>query len=141
MFTHVMVGANDLEKMVVFYDHVLSHTDFERSTPLDDVGPAGIIWQKRGQRWPQFAIRHPINGTPATAGNGVQVSFACRSPEAVDAAWRSAMFKGGSDEGAPGNRPIYSDDFYAAYARDPEGNKICFLYCQEFSLDELSDGS
>ncbi len=50
MFTHVMVGANDLEKMGAFYDYVLSHTDFERSPPLDNLGPAGIIWQKRGQR-------------------------------------------------------------------------------------------
>ncbi|MEQ8349384.1 MAG: VOC family protein [Sneathiellaceae bacterium] len=133
MFSHVMIGANDLDGMVAFYDAVLAHAGLERTTPLRPVGPAGILWQKDGQRWPQFALRAPIDGRPASAGNGVQVSFMCRSPAAVQAAWATALAGGGSDEGPPGDRPVYSDDFYAAYARDPEGNKLCFLHCREFA--------
>ncbi|WP_274426933.1 VOC family protein [Chelativorans sp. YIM 93263] len=133
MFSHVMIGANDLGRMVAFYDAVLARIGLDRTTSLQSVSPAGVIWQKDRQRWPQFALRAPLNGKPASAGNGVQVSFMCSSPEAVDAAWRTALANGGSDEGGPGDRPIYSDDFYAAYVRDPEGNKLCFLYCAAFS--------
>ncbi|MCR8826693.1 VOC family protein [Pseudosulfitobacter koreensis] len=135
MFTHVMVGANDLERLVTFYDAVLQHTDFCRTTSLDDLGPAGIIWQVPGSRWPQFAIGPPQNGQAASAGNGVMVSFACRSQAAVGAAWKAALAQGGTDAGAPGERPVYSDDFHAAYVRDPEGNKLCFLHCAAFAPD------
>jgi hypothetical protein len=48
----------------------------------------------------------------------------------------AALCHGGTDEGAPGDRPVYDDDFYAAYARDPEGNKLCFLFCTEFGTDK-----
>ncbi|YCI06185.1 VOC family protein (plasmid) [Ensifer sp. D2-11] len=133
MFSHIMIGANDLERMVAFYDVVLSHAGLERTTLLQSVGPAGIIWQRDGQRWPQFALRAPFNGEPASAGNGVQISFMCSSRDAVNRAWRTALSNGGLDEGEPGDRPIYSEDFYAAYVRDPEGNKLCFLHCKAFS--------
>lgn len=132
MFSHIMIGANDLNAMAAFYDKVLAQVGLSRSTELEQVGPAGVIWQKPQERWPQFALRTPIDGHPAKAGNGVQISFKCGSHTAVDKAWQAACRNGGSDEGAPGDRPIYHEDFYAAYARDPEGNKLCFLFCQEF---------
>lgn len=133
MFSHIMIGANDLGAMVAFYDAVLDHVDLQRTTDLDQVSAAGVIWQKKQRRWPQFAIRAPFDGEPATAGNGVQVSFQCRSRSAVDQAWDAALRHGGKDEGSPGDRPVYHEDFYAAYVRDPEGNKLCFLFCREFS--------
>lgn len=133
MFTHVMIGANDLYTMVAFYDAVLGRVGLHRTTDLDQIGPAGVIWQKAQSRWPQFAIRTPINGERATAGNGVQVSFLCHSRTAVSEAWTAAIRNGGLDEGPPGDRPIYDEDFYAAYARDPEGNKLCLLFCRAFA--------
>ncbi|WP_333830150.1 VOC family protein [Pararhodobacter sp.] len=138
MFTHIMVGANDITAMVAFYDAVLAPLGLRRTTDVDatdtgTISPAGVIWQYPGQRWPQFALRHPVNGEPATAGNGVQIAFRCPSRKAVRRAWETALNRGGSDEGAPGDRPIYSDDFHAAYVRDPEGNKLCFLHCHAFS--------
>lgn len=133
MFSHIMVGANDLEMMVSFYDAVLFHAGLQRTNCTGRTNPAGIIWQARNRRWPQFAIRHPLNGQPASSGNGVQVSFQCRSRNAVRQAWKTAVEHGGVDLGAPGDRPIYSDDFYAAYVTDPEGNKLCFLFCDEFA--------
>ena len=127
MFSHVIVGANDLSIMIAFYDAVLSELGLARDSQrsLDHV--AGIIWQRPGLRWPQFALRKPFNRQPATVGNGVQISFAAQSEEAVRTAWQLALSHGGSNEGAPGFRPQYNDDFYAAYCRDPEGNKLCFV--------------
>lgn len=133
MFSHVMIGADDLDAMIAFYDAVLVHAGLRRTTGLDEDDPAGVIWQIGQQRWPQFALRRPLNEKPASAGNGVQVSFRCNSRGAVNRAWNSALDHGGSDEGAPGDRPVYSDDFYAAYVRDPEGNKLCFLFCEAFA--------
>lgn len=61
-------------------------------------------------------------------GNGTQVSFAAGSRAVVDAVWRAAIAHGGSDEGAPGLRLHYGPDYYGAYARDLEGNKLCFVH-------------
>lgn len=130
MFSHVMIGANDLVAMVTFYDAVLNTLGLARDPvqPLDC--PAGVIWQWRGRRWPQFALRRPFDGRPATVGNGVQISFAAASREEVVAAWQTAIAYAGSDEGTPSIRPQYSEDFFAAYCRDPEGNKLCFVHAQ-----------
>lgn len=128
MFSHIMLGAQDLTMMVPFYDAVLAPLDLHRDHQSDPEDPAGTIWKRVGKRWPQFAIRKPINGLPATWGNGVQISFAAHSRAIVDEAWHAAIEHGGLDEGAPGLRPKYADDFYSAYCRDPEGNKLCFVH-------------
>ncbi|WP_118133392.1 VOC family protein [Oceanicella sp. SM1341] len=127
MFSHVMIGARDVPRMVAFYDRVLAHVGLRRSTPADASDPAGALWQGEG-RWPQFALRPPFDGRPASAGNGVQIGFRCPGPEAVRAAWEEGLALGGTDEGAPGPRPRYAPDFHAAYLRDPEGNKLCFVW-------------
>lgn len=130
MFSHIIIGARDLDRLGRFYDAVLAPLglwrDPEQNEP--DGGPAGIIWTLRGRRWPQFCVQLPWNGAPAGVGNGTQVSFAASSPEAVDAAWQAAIANGGEDEGAPGLRPHYAADYYGAYARDPEGHKLCFVH-------------
>ncbi len=131
MFSHIMVGARDLKMMVAFYDAVLATLDLRRVVELDNVDEAGVIWRKGNRRWPQFALRHPLNGLPATWGNGVQISFAAPSRQGVDRAWTTAMQTGANDEGAPGVRPQYAEDFYAAYCRDPEGNKLGFVHAHD----------
>jgi catechol 2,3-dioxygenase-like lactoylglutathione lyase family enzyme len=128
MFAHIQLGVHDLHRMTAFYDEVLRHIGMVRFTDLSRVGPAGVLWRHPGTRWPQFVIHHPFNGLPATAGNGSQVSFLARSHEAVDAAWRGALARGGTDAGEPGLRPRYAADFYAAYCVDPEGHKLCFVH-------------
>lgn len=65
-------------------------------------------------------------------GETAFTSFAARFREDVDRAWAIAMQKGAYDEGTPGVRPKYADGFYAAYCRDPEGNKLCFVHAQGF---------
>ena len=79
MFSHIMVGANDIERMVTFYDAVLGVIGLVRDPNQTENSPAGIIWQRSEERWPQFAIRYPFDDRPATAGNGVQISFAMPS--------------------------------------------------------------
>jgi catechol 2,3-dioxygenase-like lactoylglutathione lyase family enzyme len=130
MFSHIMIGARDLETMTAFYDAILAPLDLRRVVELDDIDEAGVIWRKGDRRWPQFALRPPINGLPATWGNGVQISFATPSRATVESVWAMAIEKGARDEGAPGLRLRYAEDFYAAYCRDPEGNKICFVHAK-----------
>lgn len=136
MFSHIIVGARDLERLGAFYDAVLRPLGLERGEDYDDGGPAGAVWKLSGREWPQFLIQHPFNDLPATWGNGSQVSFAAPTPEAVDAAWRAALDHGGIDEGAPGIREHYGPDYYGAYVRDPEGNKLCFVHSRQLILDD-----
>ncbi|MDR6954591.1 catechol 2,3-dioxygenase-like lactoylglutathione lyase family enzyme [Ancylobacter sp. 3268] len=128
MFTHIILGARDLPRLTAFYDAVLAPLGLVRLDLADDGGPPGSMWVMPGRRWPQFFVQLPFNGLPATWGNGTQVSFAAPSPAAVDAAWRALVANGGTDEGAPGLRAQYNPDYYGAYGRDPEGNKLCFVH-------------
>lgn len=128
MFSHVNVGARDLLGLAAFYDAVLAPLGLVRAEGGTVGGRPGLLWQRPGQRWPQFCVQPPFNGLPATWSNGVQVSFAAPSRGAVDAAWQAALAHGGIDEGAPGLRERYAPDFYGAYCRDPEGNKLCFVH-------------
>lgn len=107
--------------MCAFYDQVLAQLGLQRA-------PCGIYGQRPGQRWPQFVINRPFNGLEAHVGNGAQVSFLVDRRGTVDAVWATALAHGRSDEGTPGLRPRYAPDFYAAFGRDPEGNKRCFIH-------------
>jgi len=128
MYAHIQLGVQDLRRMTSFYDEVLRHFGMVRFTDLARVGPAGVLWRHPGTRWPQFVIDRPFNGEAPTAANGSQVSFLAVSREAVDAAWKSALAHGATDAGAPGLRPQYAPDFYAAYCLDPENHKLCFVH-------------
>ena len=114
--------------MTVFYDAVLAELGWVRVTDLEHVGPAGVIWRKPGARWPQFVVNKPFDGRPPTKANGSQVSFLAPSRASVDAAWNAALAESGANCGAPGLRPRYAPDFYAAYCQDPEGHKLCFVH-------------
>lgn len=134
MFSHIQLGIHDLSGMTAFYNAVLSELGMIRMPNEQDGGPEGAGWQYPGQRWPQFFIQFPFDGKPASVGNGTQVSFAAPSQTKVDAAWRQALLHGGSDEGAPGLRLQYAPDYYSAYCRDPEGNKLCFVHAEGLPL-------
>lgn len=128
MYAHIQLGVNDLARMAAFYDAVLRPLGLTRVTPLDRIGPAGLVWGTPGSRWPQFVINRPLNGCLAGAANGSQVSFLAPNRQAVDGAWQQAMAHGAADAGAPGLRARYAPDFYAAYCLDPEGHKLCFVH-------------
>lgn len=133
MFSHIMLGARNLEQMGAFYDRVLAELGWQRGQTLDDGGqddggPRGAVWRVPGRPLPEFWIQQPWNGLPATWGNGTQVSFLADSRDAVDRAFATAIAGGGTDEGRPGPRPAYGPAYYGAYCRDPEGNKLCFVH-------------
>ena len=134
MFSHVMIGARDLAKMVAFYDAVLGTLGLVRMPSENDTGPPGEGWQQPGRPWPLVFVQEPFNGLPATWGNGMQVSFAADSPQTVRAAWEQALAMGGCDEGAPGLRAHYSPGYFGAYCRDPEGKKLCFVHAPDLRV-------
>ena len=127
-YAHIQIGAKDVWALVAFYDVLFSRLGWVRGVDPDHAGPAGVFWRHADRRWPQFVVNEPFDGQPATVGNGSQVSFLTDSTATVDALWADALRAGGTDEGAPGLRPQYASDFYAAYCRDPEGHKLCFVY-------------
>ena len=128
MFSHIVLGSCDMKRSAAFYDAVLTLLGLVREGDGTIGERPGLLWRYPGQRWPQFCVQPPFNGLPATWGNGAQVSFAASSRVAVDAAWRAVLARHGTDEGAPGVRERYAPDYYGAYCRDPDGNKLCFVY-------------
>jgi catechol 2,3-dioxygenase-like lactoylglutathione lyase family enzyme len=117
MFTHIRLGTNDVGKAKTFYDNAL--------------GALGIAGQDMGGNAAygtfgqgMLMVGPPREGT-ATHANGGTIGFQASSTEAVDKFHAAGLANGGSDEGAPGVRAGYG--IYAAYLRDPDGNKICAI--------------
>jgi catechol 2,3-dioxygenase-like lactoylglutathione lyase family enzyme len=122
MFSYVSLGTRDLARAMRFYDAVLAplgHARVEDYSPDDGSAAWGL-----DDPGPHLWITQPFDGAPATAGNGTMVSFLAPDRAAVDAFHAAALKHGGTDEGAPGLRPQYGALFYAAYVRDPDGNKL-----------------
>ena len=122
MFSHVMVGVNDLEVSKTFYDALLGTLG---------IGPGVANKDRYFYRSPTglFGITTPINGAPATHGNGSTLGFAMQSPEQADAFHAAGIANGGTPcEEPPGFREGPSGKLYLAYVRDPDGNKICALH-------------
>ena len=122
MFSHVMVGVNDLELARRFYDAVLG-----------TVGIAPGVANKNRyfyrSKAGSFGITTPINGQPATHANGGTIGFAAQSAEQADAFHAAGVANGGTTcEDPPGFREGPGGSLYLAYLRDPDGNKICALY-------------
>ncbi|MFM9926061.1 VOC family protein [Variovorax sp. H27-G14] len=131
MFSHVTVGCTDLPRTAAFYDALLAPLGLVRRPVVPDGGPEAACWTAPGQALPRFYAYIPLNGEPASVGNGSMVAFSAASAEAVDAAHEAALRHighGASDEGAPGPRPRYGQGYYGAYLRDPDGNKIHVVY-------------
>jgi catechol 2,3-dioxygenase-like lactoylglutathione lyase family enzyme len=117
LFTHVMLGAKDLDASVGFYDAALAPLG------VKNLGPVGDNWMVYGKDKPAFLVVRPNNGE-APSSNGVTIGFAAAAPADVDAFHAPGLSAGGVDEGAPGPRS-HLPGAYAAYLRDPGGNKIC----------------
>jgi catechol 2,3-dioxygenase-like lactoylglutathione lyase family enzyme len=123
MFSHIMVGANDLDASRKFYDAVLGAIGYPAGV-TDEKGrifylsPTGV-----------FAVTKPIDGAPATAANGGTIGFAVKDPASVDAWHAAGIANGGTSiEDPPGVREGGMGRMYLAYLRDPSGNKLCALH-------------
>jgi catechol 2,3-dioxygenase-like lactoylglutathione lyase family enzyme len=119
MFSHVMVGTNDLESSKRFYDSL-----FGKPARTDDKGRLSY-----GRKGSIFMVSPPIDGQPACHANGGTIGFVFDSPEEVDAWHRTGVEAGGTSiEDPPGYRENAFGKLYLAYLRDPDGNKLCGLY-------------
>lgn len=117
VFSHACVGANDLARSSAFYDAALAPLG------VKNLGPFGENAVLYGKDKPAFLVLRPGNGE-APSGNGVTIGFAAQEPGQVDAFHAAGLAAGGVCEGAAGPRQ-HLPGAYAAYLRDPAGNKIC----------------
>ncbi|MGI9435652.1 MAG: VOC family protein [Geminicoccaceae bacterium] len=128
MFSHLNLGSNDLKRSEAFYTAVgptielpLLHVDHDEG--FFSLG-------KSDRSAPPLIVCRPFDDLPATWSNGFHIAFMAKDEDAVRQFHRTALAHGGYDEGAPGLRTIYAPDYYAAYVRDPDGNKlqaVCYL--------------
>jgi catechol 2,3-dioxygenase-like lactoylglutathione lyase family enzyme len=117
MIHHVSVGSNDIAAAQRFYDAVLplvGLTLMKSSDSALDYG-SGML---------SFSVETPKDGKPATVGNGSHVAFGVEDRGMVDAFYAAALAHGGTCDGKPGLRPEYDANYYGAFVRDPDGNKI-----------------
>lgn len=120
---YVMIGSNDLARSRAYYDAVMPHV----GAVIDADYPGHAFCYKMrdgGRAW----IAPPHNKQAATPGNGATIGLLVESEEAVHAAHAASLANGGTDEGAPGPRPDYGPEFVGGYVRDPDGNKMSFVY-------------
>lgn len=117
VFSHVFIGSNDVDASGRFYDAALG------ALGVKNLGPFGNGWILYGRDKPAFIIAKPGNGE-ASSSNGATIGFAAKTTDEVDAFHEAGLAAGGADEGAAGPRS-HLPGAYAAYLRDPSGNKIC----------------
>ena len=135
MIAYVTVGADDIALARQFYSAFLLALGYD----LDE-GPEGLSYAlpvQPGQApvLPEFYVKPPFDGRPASAGNGSMVAFEALNQEQVRDLHAAALVAGGSDEGQPGFRASYGPNFYVGYLRAPQGNKIAL-----FSSDPNESG-
>jgi catechol 2,3-dioxygenase-like lactoylglutathione lyase family enzyme len=119
MFSHVMVGSNDIDRSKRFYDAL-----FDKEGVVDPKGR--LIYRHKGAA---FMVSKPLDGQPACPANGGTVGFSFDSPEEIDAWHRRGTEAGGTSvEEPPGFREREYGKLYLAYLRDPDGNKLCGLH-------------
>jgi len=125
MFSHIMMGITDFDRAFGFYNPLFEVLGADLlfkqpETPL-------AAWKPEGQFGPSFFIMPPFDGNPHSVGNGQMTAFECKTRAQVDQAYAVVMDNGATDEGAPGLRPHYHRNYYGAYFRDPDGNKLCVV--------------
>ncbi len=118
MFSHVTLGTNDWERARPFWEAVMAAL----GQPLFYAHDGGAAYGTA--TGPKLWIGPTFDGAPASHGNGTHIALIAGSRAAVDAFHAAALAHGGRDEGAPGLRPHYHPNYYGAYVRDPDGNKL-----------------
>lgn len=123
MFSHIMIGANDIQESKKFYDAILGELGHKPGV-IDDKGRCFYFTIKG-----VFALSKPIDDQPASHGNGTTIGFSADTSALADAWHVAGLANGGSDcEDPPGERQNAGRTIYLAYLRDPSGNKICVLH-------------
>lgn len=127
MIGYVTVGADDIPRAKRFYSSFMPALGYQLQE-----GPEGLSYalpDRPGQPavFPDFHVKPPLDGRPASVGNGAMIAFQLRSQQEVRNLHSAALAAGGQDEGQPGFRDAYGPHFYVGYLRDPQGNKIALF--------------
>ncbi|MGM8932992.1 VOC family protein [Salinicola halophyticus] len=129
MFSHVMIGTNDIARAKHFYDAVLGTLDIAEGQLGERKGIQRVFYRQDGNA---FGVTEPIDGQPATVGNGSTFAFRCSSAEQAERFHDTAVAQGGTSvEDAPGVRHTAMGDMFLAYVRDLDGHKLCAVYRME----------
>jgi catechol 2,3-dioxygenase-like lactoylglutathione lyase family enzyme len=123
LFSHIFVSVKDFDRALKFYSEVMLVLGNEARFCEPEKPWAG--WHSEGRSRPYFVICKPYDGQPHHQGNGQMVAFTAKDRKTVETAYAAAIQNGGTSEGLPGFRPEYHANYYGAYFRDPEGNKVC----------------
>ena len=125
MISHVTIGTDDIDRAAGFYAPIMAALGLKR-VPMERSAPF-VMWTGQESFRPLIALARPENGKPHHPGNGQMLALLAPDRAAVDRVHKLAMEGGGRDEGAPGLRPHYHPDYYGAYFRDLDGNKLCIV--------------
>jgi catechol 2,3-dioxygenase-like lactoylglutathione lyase family enzyme len=123
LFSHIFLGVRDFDRALAFYRALMPVLGVQER--FCDPSRPWAGWQSDPGPRPLFLIGAPYDRQAHEAGNGQMVAFLAASRAVVDRAHAAALAQGGTSEGAPGLRPEYHANYYGAYFRDPEGNKLC----------------
>ena len=127
MIAYITVGADDIARAKRFYSAFLPALDYELEESSEGLSYVPPSQSGQSATLPDFYVKPPFDGRPASAGNGSMVAFKARNQKQVRDLHAAALAAGGSDEGQPGFRAAYSPHFYVGYLRDPQGNKIALF--------------
>lgn len=127
MIAYVTVGADDIAGARRFYSAFLPALGYRLEECHGDLSFILREQEGRSTALPEFYVKAPFDGRPASAGNGAMVAFEARSQAQVRVLHAAALAAGGHDEGKPGFREGYGPQFYVGYLRDPQGNKIALF--------------
>jgi catechol 2,3-dioxygenase-like lactoylglutathione lyase family enzyme len=139
VFDYICLGTNDLERSCCFYDAVMATLGQSRCDTTGEPNWEGWAgwgtYEDEGRVQTALWICLPFDKRPATAGNGTMIAFKAKSWQQVDAFHAAALANEGRSEGEPGLRTHYNPDFYAAYVRDPDGNKLAIV-CRGYTAPQ-----
>ena len=130
MFSHIVVGVTNFERALKFYVPIMDALEI-RNRFIDE-DKSWAAWESSIEPRPLFIIKHPYNQKIHESGNGQMVAFMAKSRKTVDEVYQLALDLGGISEGIPQLRPEYHQDYYGAYFRDLDGNKLCIV-CHEIN--------
>jgi len=125
MISHVFIGITDFDRALPFYTALFDILGMPQR--FCDPARPWAAWQPAPGERPLFVIGAPFDGQAHDPGNGQMTALSAATRAQVDAAHAAALAHGGHDEGGPGLRPQYHPDYYGAYFRDPDGNKLCVV--------------
>ena len=128
MISHIYIGVTSFDRAHAFYAPIMDALGLKQR--FFDAARPWAAWQPASGGRPLFIIGRPFDGAAHDAGNGQMVALMANTRAIVDQSHALAMAHGGTDEGRPGLRPHYHDNYYGAYFRDPDGNKLCVV-CHE----------